>query len=450
MVMELSEKKHSVLHQLSQESKAVGINTILEKLGSDFAERSVRRWLSEFIKHGLIKKSGKKKATLYKIIDRPDRKIIGIHGCFSKKSVKSIEEVRRPIYERELVSYNSAWLEAYKPNHTFYISERFRAQLHKAGSRCKKEDPAGTYAHKIFDRLLIDLSYNSSRLEGNTYSLLDTERLIFKGITPEGKLEEEKMMILNHKEAIRYLVDTAPKLKITKETILTVHFLLSDGLLDSLYMGKGRDHGVRITGSTYIPLDNQKKLDRTLHTIVQKAEKIIDPFEQSFFLLIHLSYLQYFADVNKRCARLSANIPLIKHNVVPLSFNDMERDDYASALIAIYEFQDVRPLLDLYMFSYMRTCAIYDSTVKKMGFNEIRARYRQERRALIRHIIEKKMIDKKMNTYISSQTKKLIKKQDQKSFIEDIFDDLRDIDDARIVGLGITRQQLHEWLRSRK
>jgi hypothetical protein len=448
-MMKNDEKKLFVLHELSQESEPIGIHALLKKLGPKFVERSVRRWLSEMTRNGLISKSGNKKSTQYQVIHRSSRSRTGISGCFSSKSVASIEKIRKPLYERQHVSYNPEWLETYRPNQTFYIPQRFRTQLQKAGNRSKKEDPAGTYAHKIFDRLLIDLSYNSSRLEGNTYSLLDTERLLFKGITPEGKLEEEKVMILNHKEAIRYLVDTAPRLNITKETICTIHFLLSDGLIDTLDVGKRRSHGVRITGSTYIPIDHPKKLDEQMRLIVQKAQKIIDPYEQSFFLLVHVSYLQYFIDVNKRCARLTSNIPLIQHNLVPLSFNDVERDDYASALIAIYELQDVRPLLDLYMFSYMRTCAVYDATIQSIGFDEVRVRYRQERRALIRTIIEKKLTGHPLARYISSQAKKLIKKKDLKSFIQDVQEDLKQINESRIAGLGITTKQLREWLRLR-
>lgn len=116
-----------------------------------------------------------------------------------------------------------------------------------------REDPAGTHAHQIFNRLLIDLSYNSSRLEGNTYSLLDTQRLVLEGSSAEGKLDEEKIMILNHKEAIRYLVDNAHRLDVDEQTICTLHYLLSDGLVEARYAGKVRDHGVRIGGSTYVP-----------------------------------------------------------------------------------------------------------------------------------------------------------------------------------------------------
>jgi len=246
-------KKMTVLHQLSQEAEPISLSGLLEKLGSDYAERSVRRWLSEMVAEGLVDKLGVKRATRYQIIHRADRDRAG--GCFSAESIEIIEQVRRPIYERSPSAYSDHWFDAYQPNITFYIPIESRIRLEKAGQRSKREDPAGTYAHQIFNRLLIDLSYNSSRLEGNTYSLLDTQRLLLEGSSAEGKLDEEKIMILNHKEAIRYMVDNAPKLEISEQTICTLHYLLSNDLVESQYAGKIRDYGVRIGGSTYIPFE---------------------------------------------------------------------------------------------------------------------------------------------------------------------------------------------------
>lgn len=163
------------------------------------------------------------------------------------------------------------------------------------------------------------------------------------------------------------------------------------------------------------------------------------------FLLAHITYLQGFSDVNKRTARLSANISLIKGNFVPLSFNDVEREDYTFAVIAIYELQDIRPLLDLYTFSYMRTCAMYDATVKAIGFDEIRVRYRQERRALIRTIILNKLAGIAMREYIATETDALIKKEARQKFFEDVMEDLKEIDPSRIASLGITSEQLRAW-----
>lgn len=153
--------------------------------------------------------------------------------------------------------------------------------------------------------------------------MLDTERLLLHGDIAEGKLDEEKAMILNHKEAIRYLVNNAPRLFVKDQEIYTLHYLLSDGLVESKYAGKVRDYGVRIGGSTYMPFEDPRRLEFQLRKIADKAELIEDPFEQSFFLLIHVSYLQAFADVNKRTARLCSNISLITKNLVPLFLLEM-------------------------------------------------------------------------------------------------------------------------------
>jgi hypothetical protein len=289
------------------------------------------------------------------------------------------------------------------------------------------------------------LSYNSSRLEGNTYSLLDTERLILEGASAEGKLDEEKIMILNHKEAIRYMVDNASKLKVNQQTICTLHFLLSDGLVESRYAGKLREYGVRVGGSNYIPYEDKRQLQTILNRLIEKGAMIENAFEQSLFLLAHLSYLQCFADVNKRTARLSANIPLIRSNLVPLSFNDVIRDDYTSAMIAVYELQDIRPLLDLYLFSYMRTCSMYDSTVRAIGYDEVRVRYRQQRRALIRDIILDKLTGETMINFITHIISTSVREEDRQLFLEDVLEDINEINENRIAGLGITADELQEW-----
>jgi len=434
-------KKMAVLDQLRLEQEAISLKGLLEKLGPEYAERSVRRWLSELVKEGIVEKLGEKRGTKYKVKDHSR----DYTKCFGDESQKILEHVHRPLYERQPISYAYKWFDSYRPNHISYISNNIRSQLHKTGKRTQHEEPAGTYAHQIFNRLLIDLSYNSSRLEGNTYSLLDTKRLLLEGTGVEGKLDEEKVMILNHKEAIRYLVDSAPKLEVSKQTICTVHYLLSEGLVENRYAGKVRDHGVHIGGSTYIPIEDSKRLESQLERIAKTAALIENPYEQSLFLLVHISYLQGFSDVNKRTARLCANIPLIKNNIVPLSFNDVKQEDYMSAIIAIYELQEITPLLDLYTFSYMRTCAMYDATIQAIGFDEIRVRYRQQRRALIREILLQKMVGETMKKHIDSQAQKEIKEKERKAFIEDVLEDLKEIDQTRIIGLGITPDQLNAW-----
>ena len=440
------DKKIRVLHQLSLESEPVSIQQLLSKIGEGFSERTVRRWLSQMVKEGLVGRFGQKRGTTYAVIQRAHRRTGSAASCFSEQSKATIEQVRRPLYERPPVPYHDQWLDSYQPNISFYIPPDMRAQLHAAGKRSQDQEPAGTYAHQIFQRLLIDLSYNSSRLEGNTYSLLETQRLVLEGTEAVGKLDEERIMILNHKEAIRYLVDNAYRLEVSTQTICTLHYLLSDGLVEDRFCGKVRDHGVRIGGSTYHPFERANQLKERLDRITHKAALITDPYEQSFFLLVHTTYLQGFSDVNKRTARLSANIPLITHNLVPLSFNDVEREDYTSAVIAIYELQELGPMLELYLFSYMRTCIMFDATIKAFGYDEIRVRYRQQRRALIRQAVLEKLVGPQLIAYVTAEAASHIPELHRSKFIEDALEDLRNIDQSRLAGLGLTPDELQAWI----
>ena len=340
---------------------------------------------------------------------------------------------------------NRDWFDSYIPNQTQYFSPDATAQLEQWGQRDSHQAAAGTYARKIYNRLLIDLSFNSSRLEGNTYSLFDTERLLLEGTARDGKLDEEKVMLLNHKEAIRYLVDNAHRLDINFNELCTLHYLLADGLVPPQYAGKVRDHGVRIGSSTYVPVESQQQLNKQLYDIAVKAAQINNPYEQSLFILVHIGYLQAFTDVNKRTSRIAANIPLIKQNLVPLSFNLVEKEDYASALIAIYEINATSALADLYMRSYEYSCRQYDATVESLGFDEVRVRYRKQRREVIRELIIKKITQGQIDSFVQAAANKL-PAEVRTEFIEDIREDLREISTQTIVGLGVSGAQLQEWL----
>lgn len=178
---------------------------------------------------------------------------------------------------------------------------------------------------------------------------------------------------------------------------------------------------------------------------VQKASQIKDAYEQSIFLLAHISYLQAFIDVNKRTARLCSNISLIQNNLVPLSFNDIEKDDYIAAMIAIYELNDIHPLLDLSILSYLRSCQTYTATVEALGFDPIRIHYRAQRREVLRNVIVRQMIGKNLNEYVVSEAEEKVELQDRQRFIEDVFEDLKEIGPERIAGLGITVDELIAW-----
>jgi Fic family protein len=205
---------------------------------------------------------------------------------------------------------------------------------------------------------LIDLSWNSSRLEGNTYSLLDTKRLIELGQEAEGRAHLEAQMILNHKDAIEFLVSTADEIGFNRYTILNLHALLANNLLaDPAAAGRLRYIGVGIERSTFHPLKVTQLIEESFDQILATAAAITDPFEQAFFVMVQLPYLQPFDDVNKRVSRLAANIPLIKGNLSPLSFADVPRQTYTEAVLGVYELTKIDLLKDVFIWAYERSAA---------------------------------------------------------------------------------------------
>jgi hypothetical protein len=298
--------------------------------------------------------------------------------------------VRQPRALRAPVGYKLAFLEQYHPNHTAYLPPGLRDQLHIMGRARAEQTPAGTFARDILNRLLIDLSWASSMLEGNTYSRLDTERLIEFGQAAEGKDALETQMILNHKQAIEYLVlDPSPP-EVTPDCIVALHAFLSDGLMaDPTAVGRLRRRAVEIGGSVYLPVALPQRLEELFSIVMQMAAEIDDPFEQAFFLMVHLPYLQPFEDVNKRVSRLAANIPLIRHNLCPLSFIDVPQAAYVDAMMGVYELNRVELLRDVFVWAYERSCQQYVAVQQNLVPPDIfRLRYRQALGDVVAAIIQ--------------------------------------------------------------
>lgn len=298
---------------------------------------------------------------------------------------------------------------------------------------------------------MIDLSYNSSRLEGNTYSKLDTQKLVEDGLTAEGKIQEETVMIINHKEAILFLIENADSIKLNCFTIFNLHNLLSQDLLaNPQSCGSIRSITIDIGRSVYKPLDNPHVLREMLELILVKANKIEDPFEQSFFILVHLAYLQAFEDVNKRTSRLGCNIPFIKQNLCPLSFTDVPRDDYTAALLAIYEIHDIKPMLDLFAWAYLRSCKQYEVAKESIGeIDAFRVQYRQQRKQIMGQIVRGNLHHEDATNHIE-QFCRDNSIEDIDKFLAMTITDLNTLHAGAIIGLGITESQFNAWLASKQ
>lgn len=297
--------------------------------------------------------------------------------------------VRMPISRREPVGYRIEFLEAYRPGRTWYLPAELRRTLRRMGTTADPERPAGTFARDVFDRLLIDLSWASSRLEGNTYSRLDTQNLIEFGQEAEGKDGQQAQMILNHKRAIEFLVDEADVVGFDRRTVTTLHSALSENLLDDPRDEGGiRKRPVRISGTPYVPNAVPQVIEDALDLLLHRASAIPDPFEQAFFAMVHIPYLQPFTDVNKRTSRLAANIPLIRANLCPLSFVDVPERAYVEGTLGVYEQNRVELLRDVFAWAYARSCAQYRVVRESMGQPDpVRLRYRDALAEVVRHIV---------------------------------------------------------------
>lgn len=228
------------------------------------------------------------------------------------------------------------------------------------GKTADVDAPAGTYSRAILNRLLIDLSWASSHLEGNTYSRLDTRELFEHGKVAKGKAAFETQMILNHKTAIELLVENIGSAGFNRYTLMNLHSALSENLLPNPSdEGRIRQHAVDIGKSVYRPLSAPHQIDEALDILLDKANQITDPFEQSFFVMVHLPYLQPFADINKRTSRLAANLPLFRANLCPLTFLDVPEHAYTRAILGLYEMTRVELLRDLYVWAYERSTQEY-------------------------------------------------------------------------------------------
>ena len=193
-------------------------------------------------------------------------------------------------------------------------------------------------------------------------------------------------MILNHKDAIEFLVSEAAEIGFNRYTILNLHGMLANNLLpDPDAPGRLRHMGVGITGSVFHPLEVPQLIEECFDQILATSAAIKDPFEQAFFVMVQLPYLQPFDDVNKRVSRLAANIPLIKGNFSPLSFADVPQQSYTQAMLGVYELNKVDLLKDIFIWGYERSASRYASVRQSLGEPDpFRLRHRAALRTLVR------------------------------------------------------------------
>ncbi len=460
-----SQALDSLVALIAASPDGVGIQALAQSLGDGLQRRTLQRRLASLVAQGRITTQGEGRATRY---HRAPSIALGDVSQAVPAALRAHEpatpyasvlisaagaEIRayvaRPRQARTPVSYRVEFLEQYHPNHTAYLPPDLREQLHALGRSPAEQTPAGTFARDILNRLLIDLSWASSQLEGNTYSRLDTEKLIELGQAAEGKDALETQMILNHKQAIEYLVLDPTHARVDEDTLIALHAFLSDGLMsDPSAVGRVRRRAVEIGGSVYLPLALPQRLEELFGIVVRMAAEIVDPFEQAFFLMVHLPYLQPFEDVNKRVSRLAANIPFIRQNLCPLSFIDVPQQAYVDGLLGVYELNRVELLRDVFVSAYERSCQQYVAVRRTLVPPDLfRLRHRQALAAVIAAIVRAN--EPATPQTIQARLPGAVPAADQAQFVQLVLSEFDALHPGNAVRFGLRPLEFAAWREAR-
>lgn len=448
----LSSTHEAVLKAVAQSAAGANIEQIEAQLPQPPTRRTLQRWLNALVGQGRLRKEGQARSTRYllPVQAAPEAADAAPGNVFFPLSdeARAIDiAVRQPVQHRTPVGYRRSFLDSYRPNTTFYLHAALRAELQALGQVAAHNEPAGTYARSIANRLLIDLSWNSSRLEGNTYSLLETERLLSAGDAAEGKGALEAQMILNHKAAIEFLMDCTPDMGFNRYTLLNLHALLSDNLLpDPTASGRLRTVAVGIGQAVFLPLEGPQLIAECFAQVLDTAAAIQDPLEQAFFAMVHLPYLQPFEDVNKRVSRLAANIPLIQHNLCPLSFVDVPPAAYISAMLGVYELNRIELLRDVFAWAYKRSCARYSAVRQLLGEPDpFRLRYRALIFDTVAEVVRAAMNKQRAIAFVARQARQHLPPADQHRFVEVAETELMSLHEGNMARYRLRPSEFEAW-----
>lgn len=305
-------------------------------------ERTLKRLIADGVQRGDIVVEGRGKATRYSLSAQAHLMMpLDIDTYF----LKDIDE--RKVQE----SFNFDLIRNTLPQVNIFTPEEVeRLNLAHQAFLKNMTNLSNVEYRKEMERLGIDLSWKSSQIEGNTYSLLETERLLKEKLTAAGKTKEEAVMLLNHKDALDFVLNNPDYLKdLSVRRIEDIHGILTK----ELGVGSGiRNRRVGITGTNYRPLDNEFQIREALEdscSLINGKENI---FEKALLALVLLSYIQAFSDGNKRTARITSNAILMAWGYCPLSFRTVDSVDYKKAMLMFYEQNNLAAFKQIFIEQY--------------------------------------------------------------------------------------------------
>jgi len=315
---------------------------IMTNAGVIASYATIKRLLQSMATEGLLEIIGKGKSTKYAV--SPVYELIepiSVDTYFKNEidERKIINSFNYNIFKNLLSAKNIF------SNSELGILEKFHVTFKNRIAKLSKNE-----LKKDLERLAIDLSWKSSQIEGNTYSLLETERLLKEKETAEGKTQEEAFMLLNHKEAIDFIIQHPDYFfTLTISNIEDIHKVLVQQLDIDINV---RNKKVGISGTNYKPLDNQFQIKEAMTSMCEIVNQKENVFEKALLTLILLSYIQPFMDGNKRTSRIVSNAVLLSYGYCPLSYRTVNSIDYKKAMLLFYEQNNLSAFKNIFIGQY--------------------------------------------------------------------------------------------------
>jgi len=341
-MIKLTPKENKIISLFLQAGKmgSSDVHKRITEAGEALSLVTVKRALSAMVKKGLLNRKGSGRATSYSIT---------VLGRLFAEVDASAYIAADPDKRYGLKSYNFDLL-PFLPVEVFTDNELKTLKQATVEYKKKTKDLSPTIHKKELERLVIELSWKSSRIEGNTYTLLDTEKLILENKPAPGKTKEETQMILNHKEAFAFAYENRSLFKeLTRANLDQMHTLV----VRDLKVGRGlRKHPVGVSGSIYRPLDNIYQITEAVEGLCRAISKMKSPYAKSMTALLGISYIQPFEDGNKRTSRLMADALLLAQGLAPLSYRSVEENEYREAVLTFYELNSLISFKKIFIEQY--------------------------------------------------------------------------------------------------
>lgn len=325
--MELTQRQSKILDFINekQSAKRLDVELFINSIDDKTSKVTIIRDLDVLLKQNLIKKIGSARSIVYSPSQTSE--ILRKYNVVEYFKIDSdSRKIKYPQFNFDIFNHLT---------NIFAQKEFSKIETTNNIYRRKIEKLSPALLKKEFERLLIELSWKSSQIEGNTYSLLDTEVLIKDNIEAEGHKKEEAIMILNHKKALEYIFENGNYFKeLTLAKIEELHAIL----VTNLSVNKGlRKSPVGIVGTNYKPLFNQHQIKEAMEKLIKKINSTESIIEKALITVLMISYIQPFEDGNKRTGRILANAILYANNYCPLSYRSVKESEYKKAVIIFYE-----------------------------------------------------------------------------------------------------------------